>query len=47
VGNGRVVRHAPALGTLYTCGHKGASLSHPGWVDKYTGFAPFPTEASG
>ncbi|MFZ1923968.1 MAG: hypothetical protein WAU57_20310 [Xanthobacteraceae bacterium] len=24
------------------CGHKGANLSHPGWVDKNTGFAPFP-----
>jgi hypothetical protein len=25
------------------CGHKGATLQHPGWVDKVVGFQPFPT----
>jgi hypothetical protein len=24
------------------CGHKGATLQHPGWVDSVTGFQPFP-----
>ena len=25
------------------CGHKGATLQHPGWVDAIVGFQPFPT----
>jgi hypothetical protein len=25
-----------------TCGHKGATLSHPGWGGKDVGFLPFP-----
>jgi hypothetical protein len=25
------------------CGHKGATLQHPGWVDAVVGFQPFPT----
>jgi len=24
-----------------SCGHKGATLQHPGWVDTQAGFAPF------
>jgi len=24
------------------CGHKGATLQHPGWVDTVVGFQPFP-----
>ena len=24
------------------CGHKGATLQHPGWVDAVVGFQPFP-----
>jgi hypothetical protein len=24
-----------------TCGHKGAALQHPGWVDSVGGFQPF------
>ena len=26
------------------CGHKGATLQHPGWVDSVVGFQPFPTD---
>jgi hypothetical protein len=24
------------------CGHKGATLQHPSWVDRGIGFQPFP-----
>jgi hypothetical protein len=27
------------------CGHKGASLRHPSWVDMVVGVQPFPTDA--
>ena len=26
------------------CGHKGATLQHPGWVDSVVGFQPFPSQ---
>jgi hypothetical protein len=26
------------------CGHKGASLRRPSWINGYVGIAPFPTE---
>ena len=26
------------------CGHKGATLQHPGWVDTVVGFQPFPAD---
>jgi hypothetical protein len=29
------------------CGHKGASIQHPGWGGAHVGFLPFPTGASG
>ena len=25
------------------CGHKGATLQHPGWAGAHIGFQPFPT----
>lgn len=25
------------------CGHKGATLQHPSWVDNVVGFQPFPS----
>jgi hypothetical protein len=29
------------------CGHKGATLQHPGWAGTHIGFQPFPLPASG
>jgi hypothetical protein len=29
------------------CGHKGATLQHPGWAGAHIGFQPFPLPASG
>jgi hypothetical protein len=29
------------------CGHKGAALQHPSWVDSGVGFQPFPVEKKG
>jgi hypothetical protein len=26
------------------CGHKGATLRRPSWINSYVGIAPFPTE---
>jgi hypothetical protein len=26
------------------CGHKGATLQHPGWAGAQVGFQPFPTD---
>ena len=26
------------------CGHKGATLKHPSWVDMQVGWQPFPTD---
>lgn len=28
------------------CGHKGATLQHPGWAGTHIGFQPFPSPAS-
>ena len=28
------------------CGHKGATLQHPGWAGTHIGFQPFPIEPS-
>jgi hypothetical protein len=26
------------------CGHKGATIQHPGWAGEHIGFMPFPAE---
>jgi hypothetical protein len=26
------------------CGHKGATIQHPGWAGEHIGFMPFPVE---
>ena len=32
--------------TCTVCGHKGATLQHPGWVDANVGLQPFPESVS-
>ena len=42
LGRRRIKRQAEALRHVHRCGHKGATLQHPGWVDAVVGFQPFP-----
>jgi hypothetical protein len=30
------------VGRCTACGHKGATLQHPGWAGEHIGFMPFP-----
>jgi hypothetical protein len=38
----RIKRQAETVRRCTVCGHRGATLQHPGWVDTVVGFQQFP-----
>jgi len=39
-------KHLRRSARCVKCGHKGATLQHPGWTNSIVGFEPFPMPAT-